>query len=407
MKESSLKEYARLIAVTGANVQKDQEVVLHAEPDQPEFVFLLTEECYKAGASRVRVEWGFQPLMELHTRYQTLETLSQLADWEVEKLRSTARLLPAVIYLDSADPDGLANADAEKMVRARQAKYPIEKPFLDAMENRHQWCVAAVPGQAWAEKVFPALKGEEAVEKLWEAILQASRAEKDPAEAWRAHNEDLAGRCRYLNSLGLASLEYRAGNGTRLKVGLIPDALFLGGRETTIDGCPFNPNIPSEEIFISPMRGEAEGVVCATKPLSYRGQLIEDFHFRFQDGKVAELGAGKNQELLRRLVAMDEGAPFLGECALIPQNSPINRSGLLFYNTLFDENASCHLALGAGFTNCIRGYQELSLEECRRRGINDSMIHQDFMIGTEDLSVTGRTRDGRQVPIFRDGGWAF
>ena len=212
---------------------------------------------------------------------------------------------------------------------------------------------------------------------------------------------------RYLNSLGIETLEYRASNGTHLTVGMIPEAQFCGGGEYTIGGSYFNPNLPTEECFISPKRGEAEGIVYSSKPLSYQGQLIEDFSIRFEHGRAVEVHARTNEALLQKLIAMDDGAAYLGECALVPYDSPINQTGILFYNTLFDENACCHLALGMGFIDTIRDYPNRSLEEMRALGVNDSMIHEDFMIGTPDLAITAHCRDGRSVPVFRDGTWAF
>lgn len=275
------------------------------------------------------------------------------------------------------------------------------------MEGRYQWCIAAVPGVAWAKKVFPHETKSRAVEKLWEAILHTCRVHDDPVAAWDAHNADLQARCDYLNSLGIETLEYRASNGTHLTVGMIPEAQFCGGGEYTIGGSYFNPNLPTEECFISPKRGEAEGIVYSSKPLSYQGQLIEDFSIRFEHGRAVEVHARTNEALLQKLIAMDDGAAYLGECALVPYDSPINQTGILFYNTLFDENACCHLALGMGFIDTIRDYPNRSLEEMRALGVNDSMIHEDFMIGTPDLVITAHCRDGRSVPVFRDGTWAF
>ena len=229
----------------------------------------------------------------------------------------------------------------------------------------------------------------------------------DPIAAWEAHNRDLWTRCERLNSLGIRSLRYTAPNGTDLTVGMMPEGRFRGGAETSLRGIVFNPNIPSEEVFISPKRGEAEGVVCGTMPLSYQGQLIEDLRFRFEGGRVVEARAGKNEALLQKLVAMDEGAAFLGECALVPHDSPIQNAGLLFYNTLFDENAACHLALGAGFCDTVDGFENRSLEECRALGVNDSIVHEDFMIGCAGLNVDAETFGGETVPIFRAGNWAF
>lgn len=407
MKKTVLKNYAKLIAVKGLNVQKGQEVVIRAELDQPEFVKYVVEECYRAGAKKVTVDWNYQPLTKAHVKYQKQKTLSAIEDWEIEKLKYNAEVIPCQLWIESEDPDGLAGVNQEKMAKARQDKYPIIKPYRDAMENKQQWCIAAVPGAAWAKKVFPGQPRGKAIEMLWDAILKASRATEDPIAAWEAHNKDLSDRCDYLNGLGLVSLEYKSKNGTDLKVGLIEDALFLGGKETSLQGLDFNPNIPSEEVFVSPKRGEAEGIVYASKPLSYQGELIENFWVRFEGGKAVEVHAEKNEELLRKMIAMDEGAAYLGECALIPVESPISRLGIMFFNTLFDENAACHLALGHGFTNCIKDYDKYTLDECREKGINDSMIHEDFMIGTDDLSIVGITGEGKRVQIFKDGNWAF
>lgn len=408
MKKTVLRNYARLIARKGVNVRKGQEVVVRAELDQPEFVKMVVEECYRLGASKVEVEWSYQPITKLNYKNRSLETLSKIEKWEVEKLQHKVDVLPALIYLDSADPDGLKGVDQAKVAKAQQSRYPIVKPLNDQMENKYQWCIAAVPSKTWAKKIFPDLKVNQAVEKLWEMILYTSRADgEDPTMAWELHNEDLAKRCEYLNSLGIDKLCYKSSNGTDFEVGLIEDALFMGGSEKTLSGVEFNPNIPSEEVFTSPMRGRAEGIVVSTKPLSYRGEVIENFSVRFSEGKAVEVHAEKNEELLKTMISMDESAGYLGECALVPYDSPIRNSQVTFFNTLFDENACCHLAFGAGFENCIKDYDKYTLEECHAKGINDSIIHVDFMIGSEDLSIDAITRDGRKVAIFRDGNWAF
>ena len=407
MKQTILRRYARLIARAGVNIQKGQDVIISCDLDQPRFVELLVDECYKAGARKVRVEFSYQPLEKLHVRHQTVTTMARVEEWEKARLEHYIEILPCRIYLTSEDPDGLKGINQKKMAKADQKRFPIIKPYFDRMENKYQWCIAAVPGAAWAKKLFPHLSRGQAIEKLWEAILQTSRVDEDPVAAWEAHNRDLRERCAYLNSLGIAELHYKGDNGTDLTVGLIPEAEFQGGTETSLQGISFNPNIPSEECFTSPMRGKAEGIVYATKPLSYQGELIENFSVRFENGKAVEVRAEKNQALLEQMISMDEGAAYLGECALVPVNSPISESGLLFYETLFDENAACHLALGMGFTNTIRGYENKTLEECRKMGINDSMEHNDFMIGYEGLDIDAVTRDGRTVPIFRRGRWAF
>ncbi len=407
MQKTRLKQYARLIARMGCNVQKGQDVFLEAELDQPEFVAMVTDELYKAGARKVVVNFTYQPLTKLHVRHRSVKTLSTVDSYEEARLQYMAEHFPCRLYLVSEDPDGLKGVNLSKMAKGRQGQYPIVKPYRDKIEGKHQWCIAAVPGAAWAKKMFPNLSKHQAIEKLWEAILATSRVDEDPIAAWENHNRDLKARCEYLNSLGIESLHYTASNGTDLTVGLIAEGVFCGGGETTQQGVFFNPNIPTEECFISPKRGVAEGIVYATKPLCYQGQLIENFYLRFEGGKAVEAKAEVNDALLQEMLNMDEGARYLGECALVPFNSPINETGLLFYNTLFDENACCHLAMGMGYADTIRGFHERSLEECRALGINDSMIHEDFMIGTPDLSITAHCRDGREVAIFRDGTWAF
>lgn len=407
MKKTTLRKYARLIAECGVNVQKGQEVFITAGLDQPEFVAMVVDECYKLGASRVVVDWDYQPLEKLHVRHQSLRTLSELTDYQEARYKHYLDKLPCRIYIDSDDPDGLRGINQKKQATARQRRYPLIKGYLDAMENKYQWCIAAVPGAAWAKKLFPELTKRQAIEKLWEAILLTSRVNDDPIEAWREHDRDLHDRCAWLNGLGIEKLHYTASNGTDLTVGMIPEAEFKGGGDTSLGGVFFNPNIPTEECFISPMKGVAEGIVYASKPLSRDGQLIDKFWIRFHEGKAVEWHADENDALLTQIITMDEGSGYLGECALVPYDSPIQNSGILFYNTLFDENAACHLALGMGFADTIKGFEDKTLDECRALGINDSMIHVDFMIGTADMAIDAITRDGRTVPVFRDGNWAF
>ncbi|MBQ6060310.1 aminopeptidase [Clostridiales bacterium] len=409
MKKTTLRKYARLIAQCGVNVQKGQEVFITAGLDQPDFVKMVAEECYKLGATRVVVDFDYQPLTKLHVKYCSLETLGGLTDYQKARFEHYVEKLPCRIYLESDDPDGLKGINQHKMLRAQQMRYPLIKGYRDEMENKYQWCIAAVPGPAWAKKLFPDTTKRQAMEKLWDAILATSRVTEygDPVDAWDRHNADLMSRCKYLNSLGIEKLHYTSSNGTDLTVGMIPEAVFKGGGDLSLQGIFFNPNIPTEECFISPMRGKAEGKVVATMPLSRDGQLIENFWIRFHNGRAVEWEAEKNDQLLTNIINSDDGAGYLGECALVPFNSPIRESGLLFYNTLFDENAACHLALGAGFADTIRDYEHKSLEECREMGINDSMIHVDFMIGCEDMSIDAITRDGKTVPVFRNGTWAF
>ena len=407
MKKSALRAYAKLIAVKGAGIQPGQEVIINCGLDQPEFISMLVDECYKAKAKKVVVEWNYQPVQKLHFRHQSVTTLSKLPNYEEAKLKYRLDNNPAMIHIESEDPDGMKGINQEKMMKVRRNRFPIMKPYLDAMENKYQWCIAAVPGAAWAKKVFPNLRVSQAMEKLWEAILYTARVDDDPVEAWNVHNKDLSDRCAYLNDLGIRNLRYKSANGTDFTVGMIPEAQFCGGKATSLSSIDYNPNIPSEECFISPMRGVAEGTVVATKPLSYNGELIENFSIRFEGGKAVEWHAEKNEELLTKMLTIDEGASYLGECALVPFDSPINNSGILFYNTLFDENACCHLAVGMGFADTIRDFEHKTLDECRALGVNDSMVHVDFMIGSADLAIDAECADGKIVPIFRDGNWAF
>ena len=407
MKKTVLKKYADLIVRKGINVQKGQDVLVYAGLDQPEFVQMVVEACYKAKARSVTVEWSYQPLQKLHIRHQSLKTMSTVPEHIKAKQQYYCDTLPCRLFIDSEDPDGMKGVNMAKYAKSQQAVWPILKPYFDERDGKQQWCIAAVPGKAWAKKVFPGMRPAAAMEKLWEAILSAARVTDDPIQAWDDHNADLKARCDYLNSLGIESLHYTADNGTDLTVGMIPEAIFCGGMETSRQGISFNPTMPSEECFISPMKGKAEGIVYSSMPLSYQGQLIENFSIRFENGKAVEAKAEKGEQLLNTMLTMDEGAGYLGECALVPQASPICESGILFYNTLFDENAACHLAVGEGFPDTIRDHHSKSLEECRALGINESMIHVDFMIGCDTMNIDAICADGKVVPIFRNGNWAF
>ncbi len=409
MNRKHLLPYVRLLVQRGLHLDPGQDVVVNAAVDQSAFVELVVAECYRQGARKVWLDWRCQPLEVLDNRHGTVETLAKLERWQLAKFAWRRDKLPAMLYLLSDDPDGLRGIDQAKRAAARRRSYPRIKPYVDAMENRHQWCVAAVAGRAWARKVFPDLSPSRAVESLWEAILAASRSDSgDPVARWEEHDRALKARCEILNRHRFDRLLYRGDNGTRLTVGLMSKGLFLGGTETDLSGRTFDPNIPSEEVFTTPKAGHAEGLAVATRPLSWNGELIEDFSVRFEDGRAVEVKARRGQKLLEELIRMDEGAAMLGECALIPCDSPIHRSGLLFYETLFDENAACHLALGRGFNNCYEGYEELSQAALRELGVNDSMVHVDFMIGYEGLNVFGMSDRGkaRLVPIFKDGEWA-
>ena len=407
MKKTVMRSYAKLIVRVGANVQKGQEVRVFASLDQPEFIKMLAEECYKAGASRVTVDWNYPELTKLSARYMKLRDLSETREWEKARMQDMVDHLPVRIFIESEDPDGLRGINP-KYFKAFAARIKISKPYRDAIDNKREWCIAAVPGEAWAKKVHPELSKRAAVEQLWKDILYTARADgEDPIADWEEHNRDLKARSKYLNDLHLRELRYHSANGTDFKVGLIPTAEFHAGRDKTMQGVVYDPNMPTEEVFTSPDRRTAEGIVYATKPLSYQGQLIENFSVRFEKGRAVEVKAEKGQDVLEQIISMDEGCHYLGECALVPKESPIHQSGLLFYNTLFDENAACHLALGFGFDECVKGFENMTKEELYEIGVNDAGNHTDFMIGSDDLSIDGVDEHGNVHPIFRNGTWAF
>ena len=413
MKKTYIRAYAKLIAKCGANIKKGDEVIIYASLDAPDFVCMVTEECYKLGAARVMIEWSYTPKAKLDVRYVSQKRLGTVEPWEEDKLKYRLEKDPTTIYILSDDPDGLKGVNQKKYTAALIEKLKVIKPYRDQMENKYKWTIAAAPGEAWARKVFPGIRTSVAVEKLWNAILLTCRViDKDgnlldPIAEWDKHNKGFISRADVLNAQKIKTLHYTSKNGTDLKVGLMDESIFIGGGEETLKGEYFNPNIPTEELFTTPKAGEAEGIVYSAMPLSWRGEIIDNFSMKFEGGKVVEVKAEKNEELLRQMVNMDEGAAKLGECALVPFESPIRQSGIMFYETLFDENASCHFAVGRGFNNCVRDFEKYTNDEMREMGVNDSSIHVDFMIGSDDLNIVGIRADGSEFKIFENGTWAF
>lgn len=409
MKKSIMRKYAKLAVRSGANLQKGQGCVISAQVDQHEFAEMVVEEAYRAGAKWVMVNWGDQAVTKLHYRHGTVTQLSRVEEWEKAKMQYMVDTLPAMIHIDSSDPDGLKGVNIAKLQKSSAARGTIMKPFEKKMDNKNQWTIVAVPSKKWAKKVFPEDRASVAVEKLWNAILHSVRitAENDPVAEWEKHNKALAEKCEKLNALHLDYLHYESKNGTDFKCWLIPEARWHGGGDTLPNGIFYNPNMPTEEVFVSPRKGKCEGTLVATLPLSYQGNLIDKFSVTFKDGKAVSVKAEKGQELLEHMIKMDEGACMLGELALVPDDSPISNSGILFYNTLFDENAACHVALGMGFNETVEGFENMTDEELKELGINDSIIHVDFMVGSKELNVTGCTRDGKKVQIFKNGNWAI
>jgi len=297
--------------------------------------------------------------------------------------------------------------DPGKLSAVSQRRARVMKPYRNAIDGKHQWVIVAYPSEKWARKCFP--DAEDAVDRLWDAILRTVRVteDNDPVAEWKAHTDFIEKKAAWLNEQGFASLRYRSGNGTDFSVELIPGAKWEGaGAVNTVNNAFYIPNMPTEEIFTSPMAGKCEGTLVAVKPLSWNSQLIEDFSITFRDGKAVSCRAGKGQELLEKMIGMDEGACMLGEVALVPKESPVNQCGFLFYETLFDENACCHCALGMGFKEVLPGGDDMTMEEAQKQGINDSIIHVDFMVGADDLSIDGIKPDGTAVAVFRNGTWA-
>ena len=402
-----IRKYAELIVRTGVNVQPGQIVQLSVSVEQHEFAALVMEECYKAGAKKVNVNWTSNVQDRLNFTYADEEVLGTVLPWEEEKSKQMVKDLPCTIWIVSDDPDALSGIDPKKISAVSQSRQSVFKPYQNSIDGKHQWVIAAHPSEKWAKKCFP--DAENAVEKLWEAILKTVRvtADNDPVAEWKAHTDFIEEKAAWLNEQGFASLEYKSSNGTDFTVELIPGARWEGaGIANPMNGAFYIPNMPTEEIFTSPMAGKCEGTLVAVKPLSWNSQLIEGFSITFKDGKAVSCRAEKGQELLEQMIKMDKTACMLGEVALVPKESPVNQCGFLFYETLFDENACCHCALGMGFKEVLPGGMDMTVEEAQKHGINDSIIHVDFMIGADDLSIDGVKPDGTRVAVFRGGTWA-
>ena len=408
MNKDLIKEYAHLAIKMGLNVQKNQDVIINSSIETSEFCLLCVEEAYKAGARKVTVNWGSQELGKMRSNYESVETMSEFDGISKAKLEYQLEKLPAMLHIISDDPDGLKGANQAKLAQARAKLFPHQKPYIEKMDEKYQWCIIGYPSLKWAKKCFPNLSDDKALENLLEKILLTARVDGNSINNWQKHNKLLKEKCELLNNLNIDYLHYKNDLGTDFKVWLMEDGLFLGGSEILQNtGVEYNPNMPTEECFTTPIKGKAEGRLYATLPLSYQGELIEDFYLDFKDGKVVGVFAKKNQELLEKMISMDEGAAYLGEVALVPFSSPVNQTKTLFYNTLYDENAVCHFAVGRGFINCVKDFTNYSLEELTAKGVNQSMIHVDFMVGSKDLEIVAHTRDNAHVIVFKNGEWAI
>lgn len=401
-----LQKFAALAVEVGANVQKDQYVWVNASTETKELARLIVEAAYKAGAKAVTVNWSDDYVNKTGLQNMSIETLQIIPDWLVDKYHYFIDNGGCVISISSPIPGLNAGVDPKKMQASGMAAMKALKFYQDhMMGNRAQWTIVAAPNEVWAKRVFPDLEGPEAVEKLWDAILVASRVteDNDPIQEWNEHNERLLKHNKVLNDNQFDTLHFSNSLGTDLTIQLVENHIWAGGGEHSTEGVYFNPNIPTEENFTMPYKFGVNGIVVATKPLNYQGNLIEDFWLEFKDGKVVQYAAKKQEETLKNLVEFDEGSSYLGEVALISYDSPINNSGILFYNTLFDENASCHLALGRAYPMNVEGGTTMTQEQLVAVGSNQSMVHSDFMFGSKDMNIVGTKKDGTKVQIFKNG----
>lgn len=403
-----LPGYANVLLQKGLNLQKNQILVINAPVEASGFVTILTKAAYELGARQVVMNWRSDDLTRLRYQYEGQDEFTAMPDWRRDFSLYYYRKGAAFLSLISANPYLMKDIDMAKIVSWQKATNTALKEYVDGMmASRTTWLVASVPSLTWAKLLYPDADEETAYNKLWKQILASSRADgADPLADWDDHLANLVKRRQWLTNQHFTRLHYVSSNGTDLTIGLPKRHIWQGGAEETASGILFNANIPTEEVYTAPQSDAVNGVVCSTRPLVYNGNVIDDFRLTFTDGKVTALSAEKGQYVLEQVIAMDEGACRLGEVALIPYHSPISESGILFYETLFDENASCHLALGKAYPTCLDGGSDLSEGEVKENGLNDSMIHVDFMVGNSDLSIIGIKEDGTEVPVFVNGDWA-
>lgn len=405
-----VRNYARLLVRKGCALKKGQGLAVNAPVDAAAFARICVEEAYAAGAGHVTVVWNDDAVGRSAYLNEPLSSFERVPEWEALRNNMLTLRGCAWLHLEGGDPSALKGVDPAKPAARRKAFSQACRDYRHGMDyGLNAWCIGGVPTPGWARAVFPDLPADEAVDRLWDAVLLTARADgDDPLAAWDAHRADFDRALAFMNGRRFARLRYTsARSGTDFTVGLLDKGLWGGGGAELTDGTYYFPNIPTEEVFTSPDRASAHGTVHASMPLVLQGTVVRDFWFTFEGGRVVDFGAAEGKDVLRQLLDTDEGARRLGEVALIPKTSPVRRTGLLFYSTLYDENASCHLALGMGFPECYEGGLALSQAELCGRGVNDSSVHVDFMVGTDDLDVTGITADGDEVPVFRNGTWAW
>lgn len=412
MDRNLLQEYADFAVKVGVNVQKGQTLIVQAPVEGADFARLCAAAGYEAGAARVLVRYKDEKLARLDMEKAEESELCDNKPWLLRSYLDYAEAPGGVciLHVVAEDPELYKGLDAGKVNRVALARQAALRPWQAyTHSNRVQWCIVAIPSPAWARKVFPDLPQEEAIETLWQRIFTACRVQpgRSAVDAWREHVDATAARRDKLNELGLVRVRMTTPEGTDLTVCLADDAVWAGANSTTPAGATFIANIPTEEVFTAPHRDKVDGVVKGTKPFVYNGQLVEDFTVWFENGKVVRCAARAGEEQLKEMLASDEGASHIGELALVPASSPINQAGVLFYNTLFDENAACHIAFGEGYPENIRGGESMEKSALAAKGLNLSDIHEDVMVGSATMTVSGWTADGREVPIFENGEWVL
>ena len=408
--EKLLDQYARLVVRMGINLQQDQQLVINSPIECADFARRIAREAYAAGAHDVTISWNDEKFS--HMRYQMAkpQVFTEFPEWRRLLYMDNAEQGAAFVSILAADPEIFKDIDPGRLTTASQAAGAALLEYRQrTMSNKNAWCVVSIPTKSWARRVFPGEPEEMAVEKLWQQIFRTVRIapDTDAVELWQEHTAFLQRAYEFMNGQDFQFLHYTNNLGTDLTIELPEGHVWAGGAEYTKGGVRFVANMPTEEIFTLPKRDGVNGTVVATKPLNYNGNLIEGFRITFKDGRAVAYTAEKGEALLQEMISTDEGAAYLGEVALVPYDSPISQSGVLFYNTLFDENASCHLAFGKAYPSCLQGGGDMQSVELLQHGVNDSLIHEDFMVGSKDLSIVGTTRDGREVTVFQNGNFAF
>jgi len=403
-----MEKYAKLVLRKGVNLQKGQPLLINAPLEGADFTKVVVRQAYEMGAKDVHVNWSDDELTLLKYKHAPEEVLAKFPKWRVMLNESFATDNGALISIHATNPDLLKEIDPKRMSMANKAAAEAMANFQQyVMNDKVTWSVISIPTGDWAQKVFPDLTREQATKRLWEKIVKIVRVDKeDPLAAWDEHNAFLERAKNVLNDKSYTKLVFKA-PGTDLEIGLPKGHIWHGGAAVSEKGTVFNPNMPTEEVFTAPHKYEVNGTVKSTMPLNHGGALIDEFTLTFKDGAVVDFSAKQGEEALKHLLEIDEGAKRLGEVALVPNESPISQEGIIFYNTLFDENASCHVALGKAYPTNVEGGADLSREQLDEHGINDSLIHVDFMIGSDELSIDGVKKDGTVEPVFRKGTWAI